>query len=487
MFKKVYLSVFFLFIFILNLSYSSVKSDFFFSFFYFFFFVILFLYLRSFDLGRILPLLTAITSSIIFVYGIVQKYILFPIYLKSFNSGAEFLPKSYIERINTGRIFSIFTLPTLYSFICSILLILIFYFLIKSSKIKKFFWFFLFILGLFNLILTQSFSSILYIFAGFSIYLFSSGSLKKQYLAPFLMVLSLFIFIITGTRFSEAKRLEPVKLRISNWKQSVRMIEDHPYFGVGMGNYKNMISKYIKDDEAKSIYAHNFFLQFVAENGIFLTIFLLFLIIFNLKKWIKTARNPNKILLPIFVIFILYNSIDIGIYFFSSALIGTILLSQMFRSIKPPSRISGIALLLISLIYSSLYISSTYSIDGGLLLNQKKYIESMKKFKKSTFLNKFDYRNYSGIATLNLIQKNFNVAEKNIDLSLKLNHESGYSHYIKSKICQIKKKYFTALWHAFIATKLNDNNKLYKEWYQFLQSGLDQILKNGETAGEDFK
>ena len=40
-----------------------------------------------------------------------------------------------------------------------------------------------------------------------------------------------------GNRNREAKNLEPVKLRLTNWNQAIRMINNNPFFGVGIGNF----------------------------------------------------------------------------------------------------------------------------------------------------------------------------------------------------------------------------------------------------------
>ncbi len=481
MFKKIFFIFIVLFIFLLEYSFSIIRVDFIISFLYFFFFFIIFTFLRNYSFKKILPVITGSVSLIIFIYGIVQKYILFPIYLNIFSSGLESLPNAYIERIKTGRIFSIFTLPTQYSFICSILIILIFHYLINSRGVKRVFWTILLLAGFFNLVLSGSFSSVLYIFVGFTMYFYFSGFLKKEYIAPFLMILSLLVFIITGTRFSEAKKLEPIKLRLSNWSQAVRIIKEYPSFGVGMGNYANVIPMYIKSGEARSIYAHNFPLQFIAENGIFVSIFLILILLLNLKKLYSITSESKKIFLPLFSIFILYNLIDIGLYFFSSAIVGVIILSQMYRKENAHNKLVGSVMVIVSILYILISFSSSYTRDGNLLMSQKKYNESFNMYKKSMFLNKFNYKNFNGLATLYLIKKKYEKAEKTIGTSLKYNFESGYSHYVKSKICQINKKYFSALWHSLMAVHFNRENGMYRKWSLYMKSELSRFLKDDFT------
>lgn len=117
-----------LFFLVINFSCSAVKIYFAESFIYLVFFYLIFIFLRNFDLIRIFKPIIAASSLIVFIYGLIQKYFLFPIYLKEFQVNKSFLSQSIISRIQTGRIFSIFSLPTLYAVICAILLIFIFHY-----------------------------------------------------------------------------------------------------------------------------------------------------------------------------------------------------------------------------------------------------------------------------------------------------------------------------------------------------------------------
>ncbi|MCK5220376.1 MAG: hypothetical protein KAR14_02270, partial [Candidatus Aminicenantes bacterium] len=62
------------------------------------------------------------------------------------DSGISAISKAMRERVESGRIFSIFSLPTLYTFICAVLLLAIFHYLINSKgKGAKIFWMILFL------------------------------------------------------------------------------------------------------------------------------------------------------------------------------------------------------------------------------------------------------------------------------------------------------------------------------------------------------
>ena len=160
------------FFFVINFAVSETKILFFSRLLHFLFFISLFFLLRRFDLNKILKAAVAGVSVIIFSYGVFQKFFLFPHYLKSLSPGDNFYSQALITRIKSGRIFSIFAFPTLYAIVCAVLILFIFHYLIKSRGVKnRAGWMILLLLGLFNLILTQSFGGILYLSAGIMLYL----------------------------------------------------------------------------------------------------------------------------------------------------------------------------------------------------------------------------------------------------------------------------------------------------------------------------
>ncbi|MEN8152893.1 MAG: O-antigen ligase family protein [Acidobacteriota bacterium] len=466
----IFLSLFFL---IINFSVSDIKINFFQRALFFIFFLVLFLFFRTINLNRILPILTGSISTLIFIYGVVQKYILFPIYLNQLNSGTTEFSKAILVRIKSGRIFSVFQLPTLYTFICSILLLIIFHYLLKSFSTRaKIFWGILFILGFYNLILTQSFAGVVYLLIGFPVYLKLSGYLSFKYLAPGIMVILMFLFIITGLRFSEAKKFDPAKLRISNWSQAARIIETTPFFGIGLGNYETKVPGYIYPGEAHSIYSHNFILQFVAEGGIFLSLFLLSLLLIFRKKIRPAWSEENKLYISILIIVIIYNMIDIGIYFFAPALIFVITLSQLYPKEHQNLKIVIPFIILLSLLHLSLFFSSNYQKEANINLSYKNIKGSEEKFLKSLKFNPFNYKSLLGLSTIKYLKGENEEADKFLKRTINLNHSIPFAHFMRSKILYSQRKLFSSLFHSFKAYSLNRENYEYKKWYLFLEKNL---------------
>jgi len=482
--KKLFHLFLILFFLVLNFSISSVKIAFFERTIFFLLFFSLFLLLRHIDLKKIFIIITAIIAPIIFLYGIIQKFILFPIYLNSMENGISAYSNAMRARIESGRIFSIFSLPTLYTLICAVLLLAIFHYMINSKKIGiKIFWIILFFSGMFNILLTQSFAGVLYLVAGFPVYLYFSGLSKLKFLVPLLMILSMFLFIVTGLRFSEAKKLDPVKLRVSNWNQAVRMTGSSPILGVGFGNYEYHIPQYIHPGEAHSIYSHNFILQLTAEGGIITLILVLSLLIIYRKKITHEINEDNAIYISILVVLILYNLIDIGFYFFSAALIFTMISSQIYRVKTPIPRITALFVLIMVIPQILIFISAGQRRSGTFHLNFKRFDKAAVFFKKSLEFNKFNYRALLGLAEISYFTGKITKADKYLARILEHNYYSPYAHFLRSKILYGKKRYLSSLYHAGKAESLNKRNSEYRKWYNQLRSNFVKNFKKSEISG----
>lgn len=470
---------------VVNFAASSVKILFFSRLIYFSFLFLLFLILRRFSLDKILPPIVGGVSFILFFYGIIQKFVLFPYYLTQVTPGDNFYSRALFTRIKSGRVFSLFALPTLYAIICTILIIFIFHYLFtaKGKKIKVL-WALLLAAGLFNLVLTQSFGGFLYFSTGILLYLLLSRILKLKYLVPILMTLSLFLFIITVLRFSEAKELEPVKLRWSNWAQAGRTIQSAPFWGVGLGNYEARISYYTLRGEAKSRYAHNFFLQFLAETGLIIPCILLLFILARGKK-LKPVDDKGKIVyISVFLVSLLYNAIDIGFYFFSAGIAAAIALSQVYP--KPPDKdiklklmMIGAALLCLLMLVESISRDRQKSADIFYALND--YENARQYYRKSFKINPFNYNSLVKYAEVCCRFNKFEEAEKYLAKALKLYPDLSLANYLQSQIKFRRKNLFESYYYSTAAYYKNKLNPQYKQWFEFLRQNLEKLLANSPS------
>jgi tetratricopeptide (TPR) repeat protein len=470
-----------------NFLHAHLKYSFLLSLGYFAFLFFLFQVLKTIDLHRHLSYLAGGISLVVFSYGLFQKFVTFPYLLSTFeNQNHTHLSASILEIVRKGRIFSIFTLPTLYAIICSILLIYIFHLLLirKQTRIR-FFWGILFLAGLVNLIMTQSFGGILYFAAGVTCYLLLTHRLRQRYFPLILMGLVLIFSLTIALRFPEARDLEPVRLRLTSWNQSVRIIQDYPLLGAGLGNFGEVVSRYVQPGEAKSIYVHNFFLQLLAEAGPFLFILILLAFFFHLpKNWFWEVTPQRAAYISILISLTLYNLIDIGLYFFSAGLTFVVILSQL--SYSPPSRsmakkvhvgiAAGLGILLLFVNWSQ----NLYH-QGNLARNRNEIREALTYYRQSRRLNPFNYRAWYESASCHFERREFQRARLLLQRSLDINPHYPSANFLQSVLLARDKDFHRALLFARKARRNYPAQGKYHQWVQQLEMVVEKNLPSSDS------
>jgi O-antigen ligase len=71
------------------------------------------------------------------------------------------------------------------------------------------------------------------------------------------------LFLLRG-----GEGLTPLMLRLKNWEVAVRIFRSHPLFGVGLGNFGDAFTRHLVPGMNETIYAHNSYLQIMAESGL---------------------------------------------------------------------------------------------------------------------------------------------------------------------------------------------------------------------------
>ena len=96
--------------------------------------------------------------------------------------------------------------------------------------------------------------------------------------------------------------------RLNYWSTAIGTIKDHPFLGVGAGNFQEVFLKYKVGLSTNTRYAHNIFLHQWAETGI-LGFAGIFFMIFNLLRR-KLKNTGDKFIFLAAIAFILHNMID---------------------------------------------------------------------------------------------------------------------------------------------------------------------------------
>ncbi|HDP93808.1 MAG TPA: hypothetical protein ENN40_00420 [Candidatus Aminicenantes bacterium] len=469
------------FFFILNLSLAGTVPAVVLAAGHFTLLVLLFLFFRTVELNRVLPLVVATVSGLLFVYGILQKTLLFPRYLEWIQEGTDEFSRTIAIRIQSGRIFAIFTLPTLYAIVCAVLIIYILHFLIRKNGMARLGWAMLLLAGVINLLLTQSFGGVIYLAAGTLAYLFFCGILTPRVLAPALMAIFLFLFVITGLRFSEAQRLDPARLRLSNWQQATRLVTQNPWFGIGLGNYASEVSTVTQPNEARSIYAHNALLQEVAETGLLFNLFLIMLLWRYRRRLRPVSVRLSAPHLAVLVVLAIYNLIDIGVYFFAAGFLLIIALSQVYRRHTAPATRLLLPILPLAAMLLATAISRDALQEGRILFSRQQSPQAADAFSTSLKWNPWNAAAHLGAAQVHMLNHHLDAAANAASRALEIQPGAPYGHFLLSHVRLDQERFQDALYHAERAVQRRPDHVPYARWKQ----SLEAIFNHEKTDGSN--
>ena len=433
--------------------------------------------MSRFHLERILAPISGGIALIVFIYGIIQKFYLFPWILGQKGWDQSLYSQGLRVRVASGRIFAIFPLPTLYAMVCGLLLIFIIHYFFKARGWQRIYWFVLLLLGGFNLFLTQSFGGIIFFTVGVLFYLFVARIFKIKYLTPLLMVLALVFFLVTAMRFSEARKLAPLKLRFDNWLQAGRVIAAAPLLGVGLGNYETAVPAYVYPGEPASIYAHNFFLQMAAEIGIFWLLFILLLAMPWLKKnYKKFLQRENALFIALCILILFFNLFDVGNYFFAAGVCFAIAFSQVFAFEGQTRR----PYLWPAIILAVLLLVNEIGVDrhktADLLFVRWEYSKAEHYYLQALRINPFSYQALLGRAAIVEKKADLVGAEQIYRKILAIYPGQGYANYMFSQAAYRRGAYLTALVYARQAAVANRKNAEYQRWHEYIKTNFTDRL-----------
>lgn len=123
------------------------------------------------------------------------------------------------------------------------------------------------ILSTLAIIFTFSRGSWLAMFISFIFMAILSGKNLKRLIPVFLVVVILFLFPMFHGRLLLTFKIGGDSDRFRYWLAAWKMINEHPFFGMGVGTFMANFSKFLPDCNVS--YAHNCYLQIWAETGIF--------------------------------------------------------------------------------------------------------------------------------------------------------------------------------------------------------------------------
>lgn len=407
-------------------------------------------------------------------YGFYQKFFLFSGYLntvENLNNIPFLLKARMVERLKEGRVFSLSPLPTSFCFYLSIISILSLGIgFIERKKFKKILYFSLSSLSLILMIFTKSFGGIVGLFGGLFIFLFIIGEKDLKIFIVLLIISISIISMIFSLRLDTLSTKNPLTLRISNWKIAIKVISEHPIFGVGLNNYTSFSLPLAKERSEATKYVHNFFLQFFAEGGIF-SFTLLILVLFDwfskFSKRISSTPLEASVLGALFSI-LFFNLIDIGIFFESFGFL-TIIIFSFFEGREGCLKIEGRKLFLFTFLFilflifplwtyftEELIQSANLNMGRDISLAEKKLILAKK-------INPFHPKIYSYLSFIESKKGNLPLSLQYIEKSISLYPFSHSFYFEKGRILLRMGRYIEAYISIREAEKLNPTFVPYRD------------------------
>jgi len=281
------------------------------------------------------------------IYGIYQYYWGFEItrqFVLSHKELLEKLPPTFLDRLESNRIFSRFIYPNVYaSFLLTILPISYFTTFEKNFYVKFFSWS-VFFIAFYNLILTGSIGGLFVFIFVFHIIVLSLIFPEKIFkrILPFLFIIEILI-IIVAYKIGIFPHIHSFIDRLQYWKSSIYIFKEKPLLGVGPENFRFLYLKYKLPYSMEAKHAHSLFFETLTENGV-IGIILLFSFLFLVPYRVFKKGRENFYLYGIgfsFLSLFLHNLIDFdfvdpssSFLFFLLAGISSILLKDKLKKVK---------------------------------------------------------------------------------------------------------------------------------------------------------
>lgn len=188
----------------------------------------------------------------------------------------------------------------------------------------------LFIPLLSALLLTTSLGALLSLAAGISVYMvFKETSSKKRFLiiGSILLACALILALRQTTPRPHTLASFSLTQRLHYWQESLRIITQHPFKGIGLGNF----------DIPQSRYAHNSYLQIWAETGILGLFSFIWLVttVFMSGRYLRTAagnKNHTALLSTAAIAFLIHNLADFTFFLPEVTLIWWLVMGFLFSS-----------------------------------------------------------------------------------------------------------------------------------------------------------
>lgn len=134
--------------------------------------------------------------------------------------------------------------------------------------------------------------------------------------------------------------------RVKVWGGVVEMIKVHPFLGIGPGNFATVVTQYLPAAENRHFFAHNDYLQSVAEIGLAAIVIIIWLIAVTYRRGFKKLNNPSRLVRGITVgalsgmtAILVHSIIDFNLHIPANALLFTVLVALAISPLPSDNRV----------------------------------------------------------------------------------------------------------------------------------------------------
>lgn len=227
----------------------------------------------------------------------------------------KYLPRPYLDRMSSDRIFATFVSPNVYASFLLFLIPLSFFPLISGERPPaKILCGAVLFLALWNLVLTGSFGGIIILAFTVQImllYMLVKNNVRFRAVLSFIILFEILFFAAV---YSTGKLPKMISFadRVGYWKSSVQIFKAHPILGAGPGNYKYYYTEFKSAESLEAKHPHSILFASLAENGITGTFFLFAFLIFSATALFRRSREHAlyAALAFSFLAFLLHNFVD---------------------------------------------------------------------------------------------------------------------------------------------------------------------------------
>jgi len=194
------------------------------------------------------------------------------------------------------------------------------------------------------IILTFSRGSWLALIISFIFIFIFYGKNFKRLIPIFLMFIAVFFLPAFHERLFSTLKAGGDSDRFRYWLAALKMIKDHPIFGMGVGTFMANFSKYLPDSFVS--YAHNCYLQIWAETGVFsLLSFIAFIVLLaylGIRKFMVSRDFVLLGLLSGFIGFLTHSFFEVNLYSLQLAILFWVWVGLISASIRINNKCGGI-------------------------------------------------------------------------------------------------------------------------------------------------